>query len=176
MKKKTERQCNFEESPMSEASEMRPFLVRMARIFPNKVFTLKSRIKYRFMKQTNRTNGHTNKAMETAPKVQIKDPLNLNVGDWVEVRSLNEIVKTLDDKGKFKGLYFMPEMEEFCGRRFKIFKKAEKIKLESNGELRKLRSPSYFLEGVHCTGVFQGGCDRACFHYWREEWLIKVSE
>jgi len=67
-------------------------------------------------------------------------------------------------------------MEEFCGKEFKIFKKAEIIKLESTGEMRKLRSPTLFLEGVHCNGVYQGGCDRACFHFWRAEWLKPIPE
>ncbi len=183
MKKQLDKSCNFLETPVTNASELRPLHVRISKIIPNKWFTLKSRIKYRVMKGTNgQCNGIPEKANGTngeskeimmAPKIE---PLNLKVGDMVEIKSLREITATLDDKGKFKGLYFMPEMEEFCGKQFKIFKIAEKIKLETNGELRKLRSPSYFLEGVHCNGIFQGGCDRACFHYWREEWLIKVSE
>ncbi len=164
--------CNFEETPVTIASEMRPTLVRMVRIFFNKLFTLKSRMKYKLMKRTSANAMMEDTAVADSTAVE---PLNLMVGDKVQVRSLKEITATLDEKGKFKGLYFMPEMEAFCGKQFKIFKKAEKIKLESNGELRKLRSPSYFLDGVHCTGFFQGGCDRACFHYWREEWLIKLS-
>ncbi|MBI9063367.1 MAG: hypothetical protein JEZ14_15400 [Marinilabiliaceae bacterium] len=163
MQKKENSSCNFQESPVSKASELRPFHIRITKRIPNMMFTLKSRIKYYFLRNTTRKN----------PENQ---SLDLQVGDWVEVRLLREITSTLDEKGKFKGLYFMPEMEAFCGKKFKIFKKAEKIKLETNGELRKLRNPSYFLEGVHCTGIFQGGCDRACFHYWREEWLKKIPE
>lgn len=104
------------------------------------------------------------------------DTLNLQPGEWVEVRPIDEISVTLDDKGKFKGLYFMPEMEKFCGKKFKVFKKAEIIKLESTGEVRKLRSPSIFLEGVYCNGERHEGCDRACFHFWRETWLKRIHE
>jgi len=181
MKEESDKACNFQETPVTNASDLRPLHVRVAKIIPNKWFTLKSRIKYRWMKANSNDcngingNGKNGDAIISELDQDVK-PLNLQVGDMVEVRSLREITSTLDEKGKFKGLYFMPEMEEFCGKQFKIFKIAEKIKLETNGELRKLRSPSYFLEGVHCSGIFQGGCDRACFHYWREEWLIKVSE
>jgi hypothetical protein len=158
--------CNFQESPVIDASELRPYHIRMAKKILNMMFTFTSRLKY--------------KAMRTPTKT-VEEPLeiisqNLKPGDWVEVKSLREITSMLDEKGKFKGLYFMPEMEAFCGKKFKVFKKAEKIKLESNGELRQLKNPSFFLEGVYCNGFFQGGCDRACFHYWREEWLKKVPE
>jgi len=89
---------------------------------------------------------------EVIDDISENEVLNLQPGEWVQVRSLDEISSTLDDKGKYKGLYFMPEMERYCGDRFKVFKKVEIIKLESTGEVRKLRSPSVFLEGVYCNG------------------------
>ena len=100
-------------------------------------------------------------------------PLNLQAGEWVQVKSLDEIYQTLDEKGKLKGLFFMPEMEKFCGKKFKIFKKVEIIELESTGEIRKLTFPAVFLEGVYCDGKYHDGCDRSCFLFWREEWLKK---
>lgn len=103
------------------------------------------------------------------------DPLNLQPGEMVQVRSLDEVADTLDERRKFKGLYFMPEMEKFCGKDFKVFKRVETIKLESTGEVRKLRSPTVFLEGVYCDGERHEGCDRACFHFWREAWLRRLS-
>lgn len=100
--------------------------------------------------------------------------LNLQAGELVEVRSMEEISATLDENKKFRGLLFMPEMKPFCGKKFRIFKKVEKIMLESTGELRKLRSPTVFLEGVHCDGKLHEGCDRSCFLFWREAWLKRV--
>lgn len=166
MEKTTCNACNFQEPIVPDATKMRPYPIRMARKILNMLFTLKSRIKYKLIRTTTSTTG--------VPILSLE--MDLKPGDWVEVKSLREITPMLDDKGKFKGLYFMPEMEEFCGKKFKVFKKAEKIKLESNGDLRKLKNPSYFLEGVYCNGFYQGGCDRSCFHYWREEWLRKVPE
>lgn len=166
MKTEDNKSCNFQESPVTKATKLRPFYIRIVKVIPNKMFTLKSRIKYNFLRKNSKIKSHPSG----------NGSLDFTKGEWVQVRSLHEITSTLDEKGKYKGLYFMPEMEVFCGKKFKIFKKAEKIKLETNGELRKLRSPSYFLEGVHCNGIFQGGCDRACFHYWRKEWLKKVPE
>jgi len=104
------------------------------------------------------------------------ETLNLQPGELVEVKSVNEIVETLDERQKYKGLYFMPEMEKFCGKKFRVFKRAEIITLESTGEVRKLRVPTVFLEGVYCTGELHDGCDRSCFHFWREVWLKRIPE
>src|SRR5512138_2069063 len=97
-------------------------------------------------------------------------------GEWVEVRSPEEINQTLDAERRNQGLYFMPEMEAFFGGRFKVFKKVTVIKLEDTGEVRRLLSPTVSLEGVYCTGEQHEGCDRSCFHLWREAWLKRVPE
>ena len=104
------------------------------------------------------------------------DNLNLQPGEWVQVRSKDEISATLDENRKCKGLFFMVEMEKYYGKKLKVFKKVEIIKLESTGEVRKLRSPTVFLEGAYCDGERHQGCARACFHFWRESWLKRVPE
>jgi hypothetical protein len=101
--------------------------------------------------------------------------LQLEVGDWVEVRTAKEILATLDQHGKFKGLTFTPEMMKFCGRRFRVYKKLENIILEATGELRRIKSPTVLLEEVFCDGEAHGKCDRSCFCFWREVWLRRVD-
>lgn len=101
--------------------------------------------------------------------------LNLQPGEWVEVRSAKEIFATLDAKGKFGGLRFTPEMVKFCGRKFRVYKRLEKIILETTGELRRIKTPTVLLEGVFCDGKAHGGCDRSCFCFWREAWLKRAS-
>ena len=44
----------------------------------------------------------------------------LHVGDLVEVRSAEEIVATLDERGELENLPFMPEMLKFCGQRLSV--------------------------------------------------------
>jgi len=100
---------------------------------------------------------------------------DLQPGEWVEVRSMDEISQTLDEKRKYKGIIFMPEMEDFCGKKYKIFKRVEIIKLESTMEIRKLMTPPVLLEGVYCNGEYHEGCDRACFHFWMDPWLKRIS-
>jgi hypothetical protein len=52
--------------------------------------------------------------------------LNLHAGELVEVRSEPEILATLDAEGRLDGLPFMPEMLQYCGQRFRVFKSAHK--------------------------------------------------
>jgi hypothetical protein len=106
---------------------------------------------------------------------QAEPPLNLQPGEWVEIRSNEEISKTLDEMRKYKGVIFMPEMESFCGKKCKVFKKVEVVKFESTGEVRKLKTPPVLLEGVYCNGEFHDTCDRACLHFWMDPWLKRIS-
>lgn len=103
-------------------------------------------------------------------------PLRLQPGEWVEVRSVKEIFDTLDAKGNLKGLRFVPEMVKFCGKRFRVYKRLDKIILEATGELRRIKTPTVLLEEVFCDGTAHGGCDRSCFCFWREQWLKRVPE
>ncbi len=114
-----------------------------------------------------RIQAHSRVAGEIKPE--------LKVGDVVEVKSGAEILSTLDKHEKLRGLLFDQEMSKFCGKRFKIYKKVNKILVETTGELRTINSPTFLLEGVICSGASRGGCDRSCFCYWREDWLKKID-
>ena len=47
-------------------------------------------------------------------------------GDTVAVRSLGEILATLDADAKLDGLPFMPEMVPYCGKSFRVVRRADK--------------------------------------------------
>ena len=96
--------------------------------------------------------------------------MNLEPGELVRVRSQEEIERTLDAEGRLTGLYYMPSMRKYSGCQFRVYKKVKKIILETTGQLREMRSPTVFLEGVTCDG-----CDRECFCFWREDWLERVK-
>jgi hypothetical protein len=102
------------------------------------------------------------------------EALNLLPGEWVEVKTAKEIFSTLDQRAKLRGLGFNPEMEKFCGKRFQVYKRVDKIVMESTGELRKIKMPTVLLKEVFCDGKAHGGCDRSCFCYWREAWLRRA--
>ncbi len=100
--------------------------------------------------------------------------LDLQPGEWVEVKSLPEILATLDHLGRNRGLGFGPEMARFCGRRLRVARRVERLIVEWTGELRTL-SDTVALEGAICDGLAFRGCPRACYHLWREIWLRRVK-
>lgn len=90
----------------------------------------------------------------------------------VEVRSLPEIAATLDADGRLDGLPFMPEMVAFCGRQFRVYRRAEKTCVEGYG-MRRMHA-TVLLQGVHCDGAAHDGCQRHCMIFWKEAWLKPV--
>jgi len=103
-------------------------------------------------------------------------PLKLRVGDLVEVRSKEEILGTLDEQGALDGLPFMPEMLEFCGKRFRVEKRADKTcNTITVMESRRLYDTVH-LEQARCMGQAHGGCQAQCFLFWKESWLKRVEE
>jgi hypothetical protein len=104
---------------------------------------------------------------------------NLRTGEWVEVKTPAEISQTLDADGTLDGLPFMPEMLEYCGRRFRVERRAEKTCIEFPGGGYKIRefreNDVVLLEGLRCTGASHDGCQRACMLFWKSDWLQKVD-
>ncbi|GIV46002.1 MAG: hypothetical protein KatS3mg036_0820 [Ignavibacterium sp.] len=104
-----------------------------------------------------------------------EEVLNLQPGEVVQVRSFEEILKTLDKRGKNKGLSFEPDMKMFCGKQFTVRNRLEKMILERNGKMVEVKN-SVILDGVTCECFFAfGGCPRKEFQYWREIWLKRIN-
>lgn len=101
--------------------------------------------------------------------------LDLKPGEIVEVRSKEEIMKTLDLRGRNRGLEFMPEMLKYCGKRFKVFRKVDRMIFDATGRMRLIPN-TVILKGVNCDGSAHGGCQRTCFCLWREIWLKRVEK
>jgi hypothetical protein len=90
-------------------------------------------------------------------------------GDAVTVRSLEEILATLDADAKLDGLPFMPEMVPCCGKTFRVFRRADKTCVEGVG-MKSMRN-TVFLDGLRCDGSAHEGCQRGCLFFWNEAWL-----
>ncbi|GBC63768.1 hypothetical protein DENIS_4766 [Desulfonema ishimotonii] len=100
----------------------------------------------------------------------------LQPGDMVRVRSEKEIQATLNRWNQLRGCSFMEEMQPHCGTVQRVFKRIEKF-LDERDYLIKRCGGIVILEGVLCSGTRDfGACDRACFFFWREEWLEKTEE
>ena len=98
----------------------------------------------------------------------------LRVGDWVEVRSKDEILATLDRDGQLDGMPFMPEMFAFCGQRFQVYKRAHKT-CDTAYPVRGRRVDSAIHLDTRCDGSSHGGCQAACLIFWKEAWLKPAS-
>jgi hypothetical protein len=101
--------------------------------------------------------------------------LNLQPGEFVRVRTKEEILATLDRSGRNRGLVFNVEMLEYCGKTLRVLKRVEKMINEKTNKMRQL-SNTVILEGSLCDGKEHGGCQRNCYNLWREIWLEKVSD
>jgi hypothetical protein len=101
--------------------------------------------------------------------------LGLRPGEWVEVRSREEIEATLDRQGRTQGLAFGPEMLPCCGKRYRVARRVERLIVEWSGELRPIRN-TVALEGATCDGLLRRFCPRDCYYLWREAWLKRVPQ
>jgi hypothetical protein len=106
------------------------------------------------------------------------ETLDLRPGEWVEVRSGEEIAPTLDDRSSNRGLLFTPEMLASSGRRARVHKRVERIISERDGHMLHLKNDCIMLEGIVCTGERTPGmwfCHRDSYPFWREAWLKRVE-
>ena len=104
--------------------------------------------------------------------------LNLQPGDWVRVKALDEIVATLDSNNRNRGLYFDAEMVRYCGGTYQVLRRVNKILDEKTGKIVTFNNPCIVLRDVYCGGDISKlrlFCPRAIFSYWREIWLEKVD-
>jgi hypothetical protein len=113
--------------------------------------------------------------MQTRRETPQSEVLNLRTGELVEVRSESEILATLNENGELESLPFMPEMRQFCGHRFKVYRRAVKLcdTISWTGMYRM--ENAVHLEGVRCDGQGHGGCQAGCLTYWKEAWLKRVD-
>ncbi len=102
--------------------------------------------------------------------------LGLHAGEWVVVRSCEEILSTLDRRGRLHELPFQPEMLAFCGQRLRVAKVAHKTcdNIKKTGG-RKMASAVH-LEGARCDGEGHGGCMADCVFFWKEAWLKRIED
>ncbi len=102
--------------------------------------------------------------------------LSLQPGEIVEVKSLEEIARTLNKTGHNRGLHFSADQRPFCGRRFRVRSRTDNFIAEGTGEMKHFRN-TVMLEDVLCdSACFAfGGCYRADLLYWREIWLKRVE-
>ena len=107
------------------------------------------------------------------------EPLNLQPGDLVQVRTPEEIAPTLDANGLHRGLSFDREMLPYCGRTYRVQDRVERLIDDRNGRMIEIPTDCLILQGVVCSGERSHGrwfCPREVYPYWREAWLRPAAE
>jgi hypothetical protein len=115
------------------------------------------------------------KGPATSPKTAT---LDLQPGDWVRVRTREEIEPTLNNKGRNRGLWFDREMLRLSGQVFRVHSRVDRLIHEVEGTMIEITSDCVTLEGAECSGQHSVGrwfCPRAIPPYWREAWLERVE-
>jgi hypothetical protein len=105
------------------------------------------------------------------------EPLRLKPGDWVRIRSLEEIRASLVD-GTCGGLGWRVEaMARHCGEAFQVRRGVGSY--FHQGQQRVVQPvDGVSLEGLRCDGApaaARGGCDRGCELFWSEAWLERAE-
>ena len=103
--------------------------------------------------------------------------LKLQPGEYVQIKSGNEIFRTLNGKRRNRGLYFDKEMVKFCGRTVRVKKRVDKIIDDKSGRMIFMKNDCVILEGVVCCGEYSEKrlmCPRGISPFWRGIWLKRV--
>ena len=98
--------------------------------------------------------------------------LNLRPGEWVQVRTKEEIRETLDANGMNRGLRYTLDMLPYCGKSYRVLSRLEKMIHEPTRRLVELKD-TVILDDSVCRGchIIKGGCPRENYNFWREIWL-----
>jgi hypothetical protein len=111
-------------------------------------------------------------------KVTPTGELSLQPGELVRVKSLDQILETLDTRNRNRGMLFAPEMVRFCGGTFKVSKRVHRIIDEKKGSMMEFSNPCIILQNVYCLSEFSEHrvfCPRSIYPYWREIWLERAT-
>ncbi len=103
--------------------------------------------------------------------------LGLKPGESVRVKSPEEIRATLNVHGRNRGMWFDQEMVKYCGNRYTVEMRVERLIDETTGKMLTMKYPCIQLKGVTCAGECTAdrlGCPRGINAYWREIWLARA--
>jgi hypothetical protein len=104
--------------------------------------------------------------------------LNLQPGELVRVKPLEEILRTVNRSGQNRGMFFDKEMVPYCGGEYRVLKRVSKIINEKTGKMQEMKTPCIVLDSVVCQARYSNCrlfCPRSIYAYWREIWLERVQ-
>jgi hypothetical protein len=132
---------------------------------------------YRLVKRDEGLRGPNRNGTPTAS-------LDLKPGERVRVKTLDQIVATLDYDRRNRGMGVCYEMTRCCGKEAEVRARVERIIEEKTGKMRELKHTVTLkdLPGApplcdECLCYNElGDCPRADVMYWREIWLERANE
>ena len=92
-------------------------------------------------------------------------------GDTVRVLSAEAIGRTLDKKGRNRGLWFDRDMVKHCGRTYQVLRRVGQIIDDATGQMRPMKTPCIVLENVQYSGEYLRFSAQQDHLFWRETWL-----
>jgi hypothetical protein len=104
---------------------------------------------------------------------------DMQPGELVQIKKYKEILATLDQSNRNRGLSFDAEMVPYCGGQYRILKRVSQILDEKTGRMMKMKNPCIILESVICQSRYSQCrlfCPRSIHSYWREIWLERISK
>lgn len=107
--------------------------------------------------------------------IEARGKMKFRAGDWVEVRGKEEILRSLDKTGQLENLPFMPQMFQYCGKKFRVYKRAHKT-CDTVNPVRSLRISNAVHLDLRCDGEAYGGCQAGCLIFWKTAWLKPAYE
>src|SRR5512147_2489270 len=102
--------------------------------------------------------------------------LKLKAGEWVCVRSKEEILATLDKNGRYDELPFMPQMLQYCGQKLRVARRAHKLCGTQHPTVSGTMKDAVIIENLRCDGQGFGGCQAGCLFIWKESWLKRADD
>jgi hypothetical protein len=102
----------------------------------------------------------------------------LQPGEFVRIKSHEEILRTLDTAGQNRGMSWDAEMVPYCGGTYQVLKRVTKFINEKTGEMQEMKNPGIILNSVICLGKYsycRMFCPRSIYSWWREIWLERVE-
>jgi hypothetical protein len=106
------------------------------------------------------------------------ETLDLESGEVVQVKTHDEILGTVNQRSRNRGLSFDPEMVKYCGGQYRVLRRVERIINEKTGEMMRMANDCIILDGVTCGAHFSHKrlfCPRRLYPFWREVWLRRVD-
>jgi hypothetical protein len=103
-----------------------------------------------------------------------KGELGLKAGDWVRIKSQEEVRGALDATSRNRGLSFEPEMTRYLGSVHRVAQVVDRIVDEQTGKMVNL-DRTVVLDQVYCQGLCNKACPRKNPLFWREAWLERVE-